>query len=137
MIVVGSSVLIDVLAKRVNARTAWMLQRRYVERFAITTLILCEILQGLSTEEQVNAARRYLEQFEIFDAGTRDTAEAAARNYRSLRRKGITIRSTIDCLIATFCIQRGHSLLHNDRDFAAFEQHLGLSVVSPNDTFVQ
>jgi len=111
MIVVGSSVLIDVLAKRVNARTVWMLQRRYVERFAITTLILCEILQGLSTEEQVNAARKYLEQFEIFDAGTRDTAEAAARNYRSLRRKGITIRSTIDCLVATFCIQKGAFLV--------------------------
>jgi predicted nucleic acid-binding protein len=58
-------------------------------------------------------------------------AVASARNYRSLRAKGITIRKTIDCFIATFCIERKHALLHRDREFDAFEQHLGLRVVHP------
>jgi predicted nucleic acid-binding protein len=56
-------------------------------------------------------------------------ALAAAANYRALRRKGVTVRGTIDCLIATFCIENSLPLLHNDRDFDPFEEHLGLQVV--------
>jgi predicted nucleic acid-binding protein len=58
-------------------------------------------------------------------------AMASAENYRRLRAKGITVRKTIDCLIATFCIENGHVLLHRDRDFDSFEEHLGLQVVHP------
>jgi predicted nucleic acid-binding protein len=53
----------------------------------------------------------------------------AADNYRALREVGITVRKTIDCWIASFCLREGHTLLHNDRDFNGFEQHLGLRVV--------
>jgi len=113
------------------------MQRRYVERFAITPLILCEILQGLRRDEQVISVRKHLEQFEILDSGSSEIAVSAAGNYRLLRGKGFTIRSTIDCIIATFCIESGHTLLHNDRDFEVFEQHLGLNVVHPHDPFVQ
>ena len=67
---------------------------------------------------------------EIRDAETAQIAVQAARNYRRLREKGVTVRKTIDCLIATFCMERGHRLLHNDRDFDGFEEHLGLQVVS-------
>ncbi len=58
-------------------------------------------------------------------------AFASARNYRALRQRGFTIRRTIDCLIATFCIENGHQLLHKDRDFLAFEWHRGLRVLHP------
>jgi predicted nucleic acid-binding protein len=63
--------------------------------------------------------------------GGTNLALAAADNYRKLRKKGLTVRKTIDCLIATFCILNGHSLLHSDRDFDAFEKELGLQVVRP------
>jgi len=58
-------------------------------------------------------------------------ATKSGKNYRFLRSKGITIRKTIDCLIATFCIENEYQLLHNDRDFDPFEKHLGLKVVHP------
>ena len=61
----------------------------------------------------------------------------SAKHYRSLRKRGITIRSTIDCLIATFCIRQGYALLHNDRDFDHFEEHFGLQVVHPSAMPVQ
>jgi hypothetical protein len=61
---------------------------------------------------------------------SRDVAVAAARNYRNLRERGLTPRSTIDTIIATFCIINGHELLHDDRDFDSFEKHLGLKVMA-------
>ena len=60
-----------------------------------------------------------------------DLALQSAQNYRALRKKGITTRKTIDCLIATFCIAEHHKLLHRDSDYDGFEKHLGLSVVHP------
>ena len=60
--------------------------------------------------------------------GNKPLAILAAANYRHLRQKGITVRTTIDYLIATFCIESGFALLHNDRDFDPFEKHLGLRV---------
>jgi predicted nucleic acid-binding protein len=137
VVIIDSSVLIDVLAKRLNAHTSWLIQRRYVEHFAITSLILCEVLQGLRWDDQVAPARRLLAQFEMFETGGEDLALESALNYRVLRRKGITVRKTIDCLIATFCIRQGHTLLHHDRDFDAFEDHLGLQVIHPLDRSLQ
>lgn len=72
-----------------------------------------------------------LARFEVFDSGGEALAVAAARNYRSLRSSGHTVRKTIDCLIATFCLTERHSLLHRDHDFDAFEKYLGLRVVHP------
>jgi hypothetical protein len=79
----------------------------------------------------MRAARvlRQLRRFEIFETGGVELAAAAARNYRLLRRRGRTVRKTIDCLIATFCLRDGHALLHSDRDFDAFEELLHLRVV--------
>ena len=91
----------------------------------------CEVLQGLSTDEEALRVLRQLRRFEIFETGGVDLAAAAARNYRRLRSRGRTVRKTIDCLIATFCIEQQHALLHNDRDFDAFEELLGLQVVHP------
>ena len=74
---------------------------------------------------------RHLRRFEIAEIGGVELAAAAARNYRRLRLRGRTVRKTIDCLIATFCIERDHLLLHHDRDFDAFEEVLDLQVVHP------
>jgi hypothetical protein len=73
--------------------------------------------------------REQLLEFEVFDSGGAELAVAAARNYRLLREQGLTVRTTIDCLIATFCLENGHELLHRDRDFDVFEARLGLRVV--------
>lgn len=69
--------------------------------------------------------------FTVMEMVNQTLAVKSASNYRSLRKKGITVRKTIDCLIATFCIEQGLLLLHCDRDFDPFEQHLGLAVWHP------
>ncbi len=93
--------------------------------------MVCEVLQGLATEREVLRVLRHLRRFEIFETGGVELATEAARNYRLLRARGWTVCKTVDCLIATFCLTGGHSLLHRDRDFDAFEQRLGLPVVHP------
>ena len=95
----------------------------------LTDLMVCEILQGVSSDKQAATVLAHLKRFEILDSGGVDVATASAANYRTLRAQGITVRKTIDCLIATVCIQGGHELLHNDRDFDPFEATLGLRVV--------
>jgi predicted nucleic acid-binding protein len=89
------------------------------------------LLQGLKDDRQVESSRRALAGCVIFDWGGEAMAVAAALNYRRLRIAGITVRKTIDCVIATYCIRNGHTLLHRDRDFDGFERHLGLKVVHP------
>ena len=91
-------------------------------------LIIMEILQGFRDEKSAKRMERYLRTFEIASMGGADIAIAAARNYRLLRRKGITIRKVPDVLIATFCIEHGHRLLQHDRDFLPFAEHLGLEL---------
>jgi hypothetical protein len=93
--------------------------------------MVCEILRGFSTDEEAARVLRDLRRFEIFETRGVELAVAAAQNYRTLRGKGRTVCKTIDCLIATFCLRDGHSLLHGDRDFDPFEQILGLKVVHP------
>ena len=68
---------------------------------------------------------------EVFSTGGSEMAIAAAQNFRTLKAIGITIRKTIDCWIATFCLLNGHALVHNDRDYEPFEAILGLQVIHP------
>ncbi len=136
MVIIDTSVIIAYLGDRVNRHTEWLDQHRSLERIGITTLTQTEVLQGIRAEEQFSAAVAALNCFEIFETGSSALAIASAQNYRALRRAGITIRNTIDCLIATFCIENGHELLHNDRDFDAFEEHLGLRVLHPPDALL-
>lgn len=91
------------------------------------------VLQGVSTDSAATRVLRHLRRFEIFDTGGVALAVSAARNYRVLRARGRTVRKTIDCLIATFCLERNLALLHCDRDFDAFEELLHLQVVRPSD----
>ena len=102
-----------------------------VRAIGLTNLILCEVLQGIRHERNLRAAIGLLTSLPVFDLQGYKIAIASAGNYRRLRDRGVTVRTTIDCLIATFCIQEGFELLHRDRDFDAFERHLGLNVIKP------
>lgn len=99
------------------------------EPLAIGDLILAEVLQGFDSERDFKAAQRLLTTLLIVEIGGREIAIQAARNYRLLRRRGVTVRKTIDTMIATRCIESGFDLLHNDRDFDAFAAYLGLRVL--------
>lgn len=92
-------------------------------------LVLCEVLRGLPDEDTSHEVDVLLRQCPMVTICNPDLAVEAARNFRLLRAKGITIRGTIDLLIGTFCIAHGHAVLHRDRDFDAMERHLGLRVV--------
>lgn len=126
MIVVDSSVWIDFFRGIPTTATARLKSAIGSERFGIGDLVLAEVLQGFHSEREAAAVERDLARFTTLTLGGRATAVEAAKNYRTLRRHGITVRSTIDTLIATACIRGGHTLLHSDRDFDPFEQHLGL-----------
>jgi predicted nucleic acid-binding protein len=129
MVLIDTTVWIDYLGGVQNAHTEWLDDAQHRMRLGLTDLILCELLQGVRGDAMFAQVRREMMRFEVFSTGGMEIAIASAQNFRTLRAKGITVRKTIDCLIATFCIRGGHSLLHRDRDFDAFEQHLGLRVV--------
>jgi predicted nucleic acid-binding protein len=129
MILVDASVWIDYLNGVANSQTDWLNENLSSQRLSLTDITLCEVLQGVKDRAQMARVKQYLMAFQIWTTGGTDLALAAADNYRALRDQGITVRKTIDCWIAAFCIREGHSLLHHDRDFNGFEQHLGLKVV--------
>ncbi len=131
MVIVDTTVWIDYLGGTDNVETAWLDRELNQQRLGLTDLILCEVLQGVREERAFTQVRQRLLKFEVFGTGGAELAVASAQNYRLLREQGYTVRKTIDCLIATFCLQTGHSLLHRDRDFDVFEKCLGLRVVHP------
>ena len=131
MVVVDTTVWVDYLNGVSTPETEWFEREAPRQRLGLLDLMVCEILQGLSTDEEAARVLRHLRRFEIAEIGGVELAAAAARNYRRLRLRGRTVRKTIDCLIATFCIERDHLLLHHDRDFDAFEEVLDLQVVHP------
>jgi predicted nucleic acid-binding protein len=96
---------------------------------AIGDLILAEVLQGCRTDREFDLVRNTLSALDLIVIGGEAAAVEAARNFRRLRAKGVTVRKTIDTLIATRCILDGLELLHDDRGFEPFEQHLGLRYV--------
>jgi predicted nucleic acid-binding protein len=131
MVIVDTTVWIDYLRGLQNRETDYFDRELSRQRFGLTDLILCEVLQGVRDEHASTRVLRGLRKFELFQTGGEELAVAAARDFRNLRQRGHTVRKTIDCLIATFCLRHGHSLLHRDRDFDHFEQILGLSVIHP------
>jgi predicted nucleic acid-binding protein len=131
MVIIDTTVWIDYLRGVSNKETNYLDREVARQRFGLTDLILCEVLQGISDEKSLTRVLQELRNFELFETGGVDLAIEAARNFRRLRQHGHTVRKTIDCLIATFCLQHGHSLLHRDRDFDHFEELLGLTVVHP------
>ncbi len=95
-------------------------------------LILTEVLQGFRSDNDFKKARRFMSNLYFRDMVGYDRAVKAAHNYRTLRKKGVTVRKTIDVIIGTYCIETETLLLHNDRDFDPMEKYLGLNVVHPN-----
>jgi len=131
MVIVDTTVWIDYFGGVGNPETKWLDQALPRERLGLTDLILSEILQGIRDDAAFVRVRADLMKLRIFSATGTDLAIAAAQNYRTLSRRGFTVRKTIDCWIATFCLLSGHTLLHRDRDFDPFEKELGLAVVHP------
>lgn len=129
MILVDSSVWIDYFRGKPSPHTDKLDALLGSEPLAIGDLILTEVLQGFGPEREFNRAQRLLTSLLVVDIGGKEVAILAAKNYRKLRGAGITVRKTIDTVIATRCIVSDYSLLHNDRDFDAFEAHLGLRCV--------
>lgn len=131
MVIVDTTVWIDYLQGRINPETKWLHAELDRQRLGLTDVILCEVLQGIRGEVTAKRVERELLKLEVFETGGVDLAIESARNYRTLRARGHTVRKMVDCLIATFCIRERHSLLHRDRDFDPFETLLELSVVRP------
>jgi hypothetical protein len=96
------------------------------EELAVGDLVLAEVLQGFASDRDFHIALALLDSLTVIQVGGRDLAVAAALNFRRLRAKGVTVRKTIDTLIATFCIENRLPLLYTDRDFDPFVAHLGL-----------
>jgi len=119
------------LADKHNEQTDWLNLHIGSEPIGITSLILSEVLQGIRSERRFAETVDALSQFVLFETGSSALAIASARNYRTLRGLGVTIRNTIDTIVATFCIEESHQLLHRDADFDHFKEHLGLVVVDP------
>lgn len=129
MILVDSSVWIDFFRNQSTAQADWLDRNLGVEGFVVGDLILAEVLQGFKDERGFNEARRMLCALEQLTLCGDTIAVGAARNYWKLRARGITVRGTVDVIIATRCLADRLHLLHSDRDFDAFEAHLGLRVV--------
>jgi predicted nucleic acid-binding protein len=130
MIFVDSSVWIDYLRDVDSAVVHKLDSLIGGELLATGDLVLAEVLQGTDGERAFQQALMTLRTTQIIRVADEIAAVQAARNYRILRANGITVRKTIDTLIATRCILDGHELLHSDRDFDPFVEHLGLRVVT-------
>ncbi|GAN95587.1 hypothetical protein Geu3261_0030_004 [Komagataeibacter europaeus NBRC 3261] len=129
MILVDSSVWIDFFRGTVTPQVDALDRFLGEELVAIGDLMMTEVLQGFASERDFNKARRLLGALDLVEIGGRDVMIEAARYFRDLRARGITIRKTIDTLIATRCIVSGYRLLYSDRDFDPFVTHLGLERV--------
>lgn len=130
MIFVDSSVWIDYF-RGTSTPEAEKLDALLANEPVLTgDLVLVEVLQGFDRDSDFNQARKLLTSLDIVDLVGRDIAIKAARNFRTLRALGITVRKTIDTMIATHCIENGFELLFSDRDFDPFVQHLGLRSAS-------
>ena len=126
MILVDTSVWVEYLRGRETAQTAKLQAAAAREPILVGDLILLETLQGARNDLHSARIERELRQFIVLPLLDDRLAAIAARNYRKLRSLGITTRKTVDLIIGTFCIERGHALLHDDGDFAPMEKHLGL-----------
>ena len=132
MVIVDSSVWIDFLNERQTPQTHWLNAARSTGTVGLTTLVLAEILQGIRLDSRFRRAEQFFRNMPVVDSYGYSLAVQAASIFRTLRALGVTIRSTIDCLIATLCIEAGHQLLHCDSDYDFFERHLNLNVLHPS-----
>jgi predicted nucleic acid-binding protein len=131
VIVVDSSVWIAQFRGAANA-AAWkldILEAGDTDEILVGDLVMVEVLQGARNEAHAAFIEQRLRTFRVEAMLDADLAAVVARNFRFLRGRGVTLRKTADLIIATFCIERGHALLHDDRDFYAVAQHLPLTML--------
>ena len=131
MLVVDTSVWVDYFNGLENPQSDYLHANLDQTPILIGDLILAEVLQGFRNNSDFEKVRRALSKYSQAGMVSSELAVQSARNYRFLRQKGVTVRKTIDSLIATYCIENDHQLLHNDNDFDGYEEHLGLRVVHP------
>ena len=131
MLLVDSSVWIDYFNGAVTPHTDYLHATLAQREILVGDIILAEVLQGFRNDTDFEAARWALGQFRQVAMLNPELAVQSARHYRALRKVGITVRKTMDCFIATYCIAHSHELLHADGDYDPFEAHLGLNVVHP------
>ena len=133
MWLVDSSVWIDYFNGKETPQTNLLDGALGKKKVGLGDLMLCEVLQGFREKHDFDFARDALLRFPIYRIGGAQISIKSAENYRTLRRNGITIRKTIDCMIATFAIEKNFPLLHKDKDFAPFVEYFGLKTVyTPN-----
>jgi len=129
MVLADTSVWIDYF----NGVSNWQAERLDLlldaEPVALGDLILTEVLQGFRKDTDFRKAETFLTELPFYELGGYEVCLQAARNYRALRARGMTVHKTIDVIIATACIEWDFELLHNDRDSDALQQTLGLQVV--------
>ena len=126
MVVVDSSVWIDFFNGRSSEQVDRLDGLLGVQPIAIGDVILVEVLQGFRSEQDLATARQLFRSIPVLEMVGKSNAYKAAENYRRLRQKGITVRKTIDGIIATACIEANVPLLFSDRDFLPYVEHLGL-----------
>ena len=131
MILVDSTIWIDYFNGISSPQTDYLDRLLDQTLILVGDLILAEVLQGFRDDADFEQARRALEKFRQVQMINPALAVKSAQNFRLLRSKGITVRKTIDSLIATWCIENEVPLLHRDSEFDGYEAHLGLQVVHP------
>jgi predicted nucleic acid-binding protein len=130
LILVDSSVWIEYFKGTITTQTEMLDGLLDQQPLAIGDLILTEVLQGFNRDRDFNHARKMLTSLMVVELGGQEIAIQAAKNFRALRKLGVTVRKTINTVIATRCIESGYELLHNDRDFDPFAEYLGLRVAA-------
>ena len=129
MILIDSSVWIDYFNGNKTAQTDWLYASLGNTTIIIGDLILPEVLQGFQSDKDFKKARGLLLGIPFMSMGGRELALESVMNYRFLRKKGVTVRKTIDIIIGTFCIHHQLILLHDDRDFDPMVTFLGLQII--------
>lgn len=129
MTLVDSSVWIDYFNGRESKKTDWLDAALGREQIVTGDLILAEVLQGFQRDKDFSTAKELLLNFPLIEMVGQELAIKSALNYRFLRKKGVTVRKTIDVMIGTFCIHHHIFLLHDDRDFDPIEKYLKLKTI--------
>lgn len=128
---VDSSIWIDYFSGRQTPHVDALRQLIGSNELLLADLVVMEVLRGVADDLEHARTRRELRSVPLRSAASRRVVLRAGENYRFLQKRGFTIRSSIDCMIATFCIEHDVVLLHNDRDFLPFEEYLGLKAMKP------
>jgi len=130
MVMVDSSVFINFFNNIVNSETYKLDELLQGGEVCIGDYILAEVLQGIRNDNQYGTVRKMMGAFDCFNILNKKLAIRSAENYRLLRKRGVTVRKTVDVIIGTFCLENDLRLLHNDKDFKPLEKYLGLKTVN-------